>query len=152
MKKSPASPLVSRRNFIRTVAVAAAVSPLIVPSRLLFGADTPNSRIRVGQIGCGRIATGHDLPGVASSGLGDVVAKSGRILQVGSQQRSWGPNEQFRKACECVRSGRVGNLKQVEIGLPTDPTAPDDPEQPVPSNLNYDLWLGPTPRVYYTEQ
>ena len=76
----------------------------------------------------------------------------GRILQVGSQQRSWGPNEQFRKAVELVRSGRVGNLRRVEIGLPIDPTAPDSPEQPVPSNLNYDMWLGPTPEVYYTEQ
>jgi predicted dehydrogenase len=84
--------------------------------------------------------------------LRDAVAKSGCILQVGSQQRSWGPNEQFRKACEFVRSGRVGQLKQVEIGLPTDPTAPDDPEQPVPSNLNYEMWLGPTPNIYYTEQ
>ena len=63
-----------------------------------------------------------------------------------------GPNEQFRKAVELVRSGRVGNLRRVEIGLPIDPTAPDDPQQPVPPNLNYDLWLGPTPEVYYTEQ
>ncbi|HKH93584.1 MAG TPA: hypothetical protein VKA54_17405, partial [Gemmatimonadaceae bacterium] len=53
---------------------------------------------------------------------------------------------------ELVRSGRVGNLRRVEIGLPTDPTKPDDPPQPVPANLNYDLWLGPTPEVYYTEQ
>ena len=84
--------------------------------------------------------------------LRDAVAKTGRILQVGSQQRSWGPNEQFRKAVELVRSGRVGNLRRVEIGLPTDPTKPDDPQQPVPANLNYDTWLGPTPEVYYTEQ
>jgi len=84
--------------------------------------------------------------------LRDVVAKTGRILQVGSQQRSWGPNEQFRKACELVRSGRVGRLQHVEIGLPVDPTKPDDPEQPVPPNLNYEMWLGPTPKVYYTEQ
>jgi predicted dehydrogenase len=84
--------------------------------------------------------------------LRDAVAKSGRILQVGSQQRSWGPNEQFRKAVEFVRSGRVGQLQRVEIGLPIDPTAPDEPQQPVPANLNYDMWLGPTPEVFYTEQ
>ena len=85
--------------------------------------------------------------------LRDAVAKSGRILQVGSQQRSWGPNEQFRKAVECVRSGRVGRLLRVEIGLPIDPTKPDDPQQPVPPNLDYNAWLaGPTPEVYYTEQ
>jgi hypothetical protein len=74
------------------------------------------------------------------------------VLQVGSQQRSWGPHEQFRQACEFVRSGRVGRLTRVEIGLPIDPTKPDDPVQLVPANLNYDRWLGPTPEVYYTEQ
>jgi myo-inositol 2-dehydrogenase / D-chiro-inositol 1-dehydrogenase len=84
--------------------------------------------------------------------LREAVAKSSQILQVGSQQRSWGPHEQFRKGCEFVRSGRVGQLRKVEIGLPIDPTAPDDPEQPVPANLNYNTWLGPTPEVYYTEQ
>jgi myo-inositol 2-dehydrogenase/D-chiro-inositol 1-dehydrogenase len=81
--------------------------------------------------------------------LRDAVARAGRIFQVGSQQRSW---EQFRQACELVRSGRVGTVRRVEIGLPVDPTRPDDPEQPVPKNLNYDAWLGPTPQVYYTEQ
>ena len=84
--------------------------------------------------------------------LRDAVVKSGRILQVGSQQRSWNQSQQFRKGCEFVRSGRVGRLKAVEIGLPIDPTKPDDPEQPIPANLNYDAWLGPTPKVYYTEQ
>ena len=80
------------------------------------------------------------------------IVKSGRIFQIGSQQRSWGPNEQFRHAVEFVRGGRVGTLTHVEIGLPVDPSAPDDPEQPVPANLNYDRWLGSTPQAYYTEQ
>jgi predicted dehydrogenase len=247
MKKSlrPTTGSLTRRDFCRTVAGAAAVLsvPAIIPSRLL-GADAPSNRLRVGHIGCGRIARVHDMPGVFKSGLADYaavcdldakrvaegkllidkfyadagrtapeiaaygdchellarkdidavvlslpdhqhaqvaitalragkdiylqkpftmthaesvllrdeVARTGRILQVGSQQRSWGQTQQFRKACEFVRSGRVGRLTQVEIGLPVDPTKPDDPEQPVPSNLNYDLWLGPTPQVYYTEQ
>jgi predicted dehydrogenase len=236
---------ISRRTFIqRTGATAAAVAaPMIIPARLL-GANAPSNRVRVGHIGAGRIAQGHDMVGVAGSDLADVlavadldarraasgktrverlfaarnappqridvytdykqllaradidavtislpdhqhaevalralragkdvylqkpftmthaegvmlrdaVAKSGRILQVGSQQRSWGPNEQFRKAVEFVRSGRVGQLQRVEIGLPIDPTAPDEPQQPVPANLNYDMWLGPTPEVFYTEQ
>ncbi len=81
-----------------------------------------------------------------------MVAKTGRVLQVGSQQRSWGPNEQFRKGVELVRSGRIGNLRRVEIGLPIDPTAPDNPPEPVPRALDYDMWLGPTPDAYYTEQ
>ena len=81
--------------------------------------------------------------------LRDAVARSGRVLQVGSQQRS---STQFRRACELVRSGRVGRLQRIEIGLPIDPTKTDDPEQPVPANLDYDRWLGSTPLVSYTEQ
>src|SRR5690606_33264372 len=83
--------------------------------------------------------------------LRDAVARHNRILQVGSQQRSWGPNQQFRRACELVRSGRIGRVQRVEIGLPVDPTQPDPAEEPVPSNLDYDRWLGPTAKVYYTE-
>ena len=78
------------------------------------------------------------------------VEKTGRIVQLGSQQRC--NNPQFRKACEFVRSGRVGRLQRVEIGLPIDPTAPDQPPQPMPPQLDYDRWLGPTPAAAYTEQ
>ena len=82
--------------------------------------------------------------------LRSAVAKSGRIFQIGSQQRC--NYQQFRRACEFVRSGRVGRLQRVEIGLPIDPTAPDEPTQAVPANLDYDRWLGPTPARPYTEQ
>lgn len=83
--------------------------------------------------------------------MADAVKKSGRILQIGSQQRSDNPWPQFRRACELVRNGRIGALKHVEIGLPGDPSGPEAPQQPVPPNLNYDAWLGSTPEVYYTE-
>jgi hypothetical protein len=43
-------------------------------------------------------------------------------------------------------------ITRVEIGLPIDPTKPDEPEQPIPANLDYDRWLGCTPQAYYTEQ
>src|SRR5690606_29404011 len=80
--------------------------------------------------------------------LSDVVRKSGVTFQIGSQQRS---SEQFRYAAELVRNGRIGQLKNVYVGLPGDPSGPDEPEMPVPPNLNYDMWLGSTPEVYYTE-
>jgi predicted dehydrogenase len=83
--------------------------------------------------------------------MADEVKKSGRVFQVGSQQRSDDPWPQFRRACELVRNGRIGDLKHVEVGLPGDPSGPDAPPQPVPANLNYDAWLGSTPEVYYTE-
>jgi predicted dehydrogenase len=81
--------------------------------------------------------------------LSDAVKKSGRILQIGSQQRS---SVQFRYAAELVRNGRIGQLKTVYIGLPGDPSGDEESEMPIPANLNYDMWLGPTPNVYYTEK
>ena len=81
--------------------------------------------------------------------LSNAVHKSGRILQIGSQQRS---SPQFRYAAELVRNGRIGTLKKVYVGLPGDPGGDEEPEMPIPSNLNYDAWLGSTPYVYYTEK
>ena len=70
------------------------------------------------------------------------------ILQLGTQQRS---SEQFRVAAELVRNGRIGKLHTVRIGLPGDPSGPVANPMPVPSNLNFDAWLGSTPEVPYTE-
>ena len=84
--------------------------------------------------------------------LSDIVNRTGRILQVGSQQRSLDPWPHFHRACELVRNGRVGQLHTIKIGLPGDPSGDEEPEMPVPANLNYDMWLGSTPSVYYTEK
>lgn len=81
--------------------------------------------------------------------MSDILHRTGRILQIGSQQRSW---TQFRVACELVRNGRIGNVHTIKIGLPGDPSGPEEPEMPVPENLDYEMWLGPTPYVYYTEK
>lgn len=81
--------------------------------------------------------------------LSDAVQKSGRIFQIGSQQRS---APQFRFAAELVRNGRIGRLQTVKVGLPGDPSGDNEPEMPVPAALNYDMWLGSTPVVYYTEE
>lgn len=81
--------------------------------------------------------------------MADAVKKSGRILQIGSQQRS---TSQFRYAVELVRNGRIGKLQKVYVGLPGDPSGNEEAEMPIPKNLNYDMWLGTTPEVYYTEK
>ena len=83
--------------------------------------------------------------------LSNAVKKTGRILQMGSQQRSVDPWPQFKKACELVRNGRIGKLITVEVGLPGDPGGGSKIQMPTPTNLNYDAWLGATPEVYYTE-
>lgn len=233
-----------RRNFIKksvTTAAGAMIIPTIVPSSV-FGKTAPSNKINVGQIGCGRIARGHDIPGVwqhdvaqimavsdldsnrmadgkklienhynektgsnnavdvkmyadykemllnkdidavvistpdhwhsqpaieaALAGkdiylqkptsltiaegrlLSDVVHRQGVILQVGTQQRS---SPQFRRAAELVRNGRIGKVHTVKIGLPGDPSGPLFEEMPVPESLNFDMWLGSTPEIPYTE-
>ncbi|MDY7395484.1 Gfo/Idh/MocA family oxidoreductase [Aureibaculum sp. 2210JD6-5] len=233
-----------RRNFIKKTSAASAatfLAPTILPSGI-FGKTTANKKINIGQIGCGRIARDHDMPGVmqydnarliavcdvdskrmedakklvqtyyskktgsdkavdvkmygdykemlkdkdidavvistpdhwhsqpaieaALAGkdvylqkptsltlhegrvLSDIIQKKGTILQVGTQQRSM---PQFRIAAELVRNGRIGKLHTVKIGLPGDPSGPEAPKMPIPSNLNYDMWLGQTPLMDYTE-
>jgi predicted dehydrogenase len=79
--------------------------------------------------------------------LSNAVQASGRILEIGSQQRS---TVQFRYAAELVRNGRIGELQRVEVGLPGDPPGGDKTPMPVPAGFNYDMWLGETPSVYYT--
>lgn len=76
------------------------------------------------------------------------VQEKNVILQVGTQQRAM---PQFRVAAELVRNGRIGKIHTVKIGLPGDPAGPVAPEMPIPANLNFDMWLGSTPVVPYTE-
>ena len=80
--------------------------------------------------------------------LVNAVQKNKVILQVGTQQRAM---PQFRIAAELVRNGRIGNLHTVKIGLPGDPSGPEALAMPIPENLNFDMWLGSTPEVPYTE-
>lgn len=80
--------------------------------------------------------------------LRKAVQSKNVILQVGTQQRAM---PQFRIAAELVRNGRIGKLHTVKIGLPGDPAGPIAPEMPIPTNLNFDMWLGSTPGVPYTE-
>ena len=80
--------------------------------------------------------------------LAEVVRLKGQILQVGSQQRS---SKQFRTACELVRNGRIGQITRVEVGFGKDKNGGRTEEMPVPANLDYNTWLGPTPQAFYTE-
>ena len=78
----------------------------------------------------------------------NAMRESRRVFLLGSQQRS---SEQFHRACELVRNGRLGKVTQIEVGLPGDPAGGRKDEMPVPPNLNYEMWLGSTPQAYYTE-
>ncbi len=73
----------------------------------------------------------------------------GRVLQVGSQQRSdW----MFRKAAEMVRNGWIGEIKEIRTGLGDFPRPFLKEPQPVPEGFDYDRWLGPTPLKPYFEE
>jgi hypothetical protein len=71
----------------------------------------------------------------------------GSIVQVGSQQRS---EAAFRKAAEMVRSGWIGQVKEVHARLGTFPPPVLGPEEPIPEGFNYDKWLGPAPYEPFT--
>jgi predicted dehydrogenase len=79
--------------------------------------------------------------------MSNAMNATGVIFQIGSQQRS---NKDFRRACELVRSGRIGKLKTIEVRLPGDPPGGDPTPQAIPAEFNYDAWLGSTPYVPYT--
>jgi len=74
--------------------------------------------------------------------LVNAVRKYGRVLQVGTQQRSM---EMNRLACEFVRSGGIGRIKVVlGINYTGSTPCPDLPEEPKPQGLDWDAWLGQT--------
>ncbi len=80
----------------------------------------------------------------------EAVRKYNRVHQTGSQQRSsvFGP---FRKAAEIVRSGRLGKIQTVSVGVGGPSRWCDLPAETMEPGLNWDLWLGPAPmRPYHS--
>jgi predicted dehydrogenase len=83
--------------------------------------------------------------------LADVTRRYGSIVQVGSQQRT---DERFIRACELVRNGRIGRLQTVKVEIETRPGPAEKvgkawSPQPVPKELDYEMWLGPAPWAPY---
>jgi len=78
--------------------------------------------------------------------LVEAVRKHKTIFQVGSQQRS---DAKFRLACELVRNGRIGKLQHMLVGLPTGPREGPFAPIPVPPELDWDFYVGQTPKVAY---
>lgn len=79
----------------------------------------------------------------------EAVRRNNVVLQVGAQQRS---SVYFRKTCELVRNGAIGKIHTVEVEIPTDGGTGDPAQSGVPENLDYDMWLGPTPMQPYAER
>ena len=81
--------------------------------------------------------------------LRDVVTETGRVVQVGSWQRS---DHRFRQAVEMIRQGRIGKLTRVDVVLGKNNTGGPFETRKPPQNLNWDLWQGQTPDVPYVEE
>ena len=74
----------------------------------------------------------------------EAARKYERIVQTGSQQRSnvFGP---FREAVEIIRSGRLGKIHRVTVGVGAPSVPCDLPEEEMEPNLAWDMWLGQAP-------
>jgi predicted dehydrogenase len=72
----------------------------------------------------------------------EAVRRYGVIAQVGFQQRSWA---NFEYACQVVRSGALGKIKNIYIVHSTPSVESDLPEEPIPPTLDWNTWLGPSP-------
>jgi predicted dehydrogenase len=79
----------------------------------------------------------------------EAVRANNRVLGVGSQQRS-DPN--FQYAVKLVQDGKIGKIQKVNSYVGAPPTPYDLPEEAIPYDLNWDLWLGPNPYVHYNSQ
>ncbi len=78
----------------------------------------------------------------------DAARKYNRVTQVGSQQRSE-YSGRFRRAVEIIRSGRLGKLYHVYVGIGVSSKPCDLPEETVEPGLDWDRWLGPAPMRAY---
>jgi predicted dehydrogenase len=75
------------------------------------------------------------------------VKKNNIIWQTGSWQRSL-PN--FHRGAELAINGRAGKIKFIEVGLPDGGRGIGTPPvKDVPPELNWEMWLGPAPKVSY---
>ncbi len=75
--------------------------------------------------------------------------KYGRIVQVGTQQRS---SVHFRIAANLVRNGMIGEVKEIYAQLGSFGQPPKEEKiVPVPEGFDYDRWLGPTPFYDYSD-
>ncbi len=94
-----------------------------------------------------------------SKAIRDAVQRYGVSFQLGAQQRS---SALFRNPVELVRNGRIGQLQRIVIGsagggqtaLPLGlgfTKMPIEKPAEVPPGVDWDLWLGPSPSVPYSD-
>jgi predicted dehydrogenase len=76
------------------------------------------------------------------------VRQLDKVFQTSTEDRSL---PMYHRMAELVRNGRIGKLTRIEVILPQQPARPGDATpQPVPPELDWDMWLGPAPEAPYT--
>ena len=86
--------------------------------------------------------------------LCDVIKRTGVVYQVSLEDRYV---DIFQKMAEITKNGRLGRLKHIDISLPDSCDAISDiPEENLkvatpPDDLDFDLWLGPTPEIPFIQ-
>ncbi|MGC8743160.1 MAG: Gfo/Idh/MocA family protein [Verrucomicrobiia bacterium] len=78
--------------------------------------------------------------------MANAVRKYNRVFQTGSMQRS---SREFLKACELVRNGRIGEVKEVYVSVGGPSKWCDLPEEPMEPGLDWNMWLGEAPMRPY---
>jgi predicted dehydrogenase len=77
----------------------------------------------------------------------DAARRYGRVVQVGTQQRSL---SMFQEAADIVQRGDLGTITNAGAWVGLNPvTGPEVQEDP-PEDLDWDLWLGPAPWAPYS--
>lgn len=80
-----------------------------------------------------------------SKAIVNAVKKNNIVWQTGSWQRS---QPHFRRGAELAINGRIGKIKYVEVGLPDGGKGIGTPPvTEIPAELNWEMWLGPAPKV-----
>lgn len=80
--------------------------------------------------------------------LTEAVRKHKTVFQTSTEDRAI---VEYHRMAELVRNGRIGRLQRIEVILPRQPGGPGDATpQPVPPELDYEMWLGPAPFAPYT--
>lgn len=76
-----------------------------------------------------------------------IQKETGRVVQVGTQQRS--TFDLFVKAMAIVQQGRLGRIRRLTASIGGAPTSPQIPVADVPAGFDWERWLGPAPRTEY---
>ena len=79
----------------------------------------------------------------------NAARRYGRVVQAGTQQRSM---PVFQKAIEVVQSGQLGEITTASAWVGINGWEVGETPGPVPKGLDWDLWLGPAPKVPYSPQ